>query len=89
MLKKFRPTTAGQRHLVLTKQEALSRVKPEKSLIEKKKRTNGRNHHGHITCRHKGGGHKRFYRLVDFIAFNIDYCTNSKALIDRADNICS
>ena len=29
-------------------------------------RTNGRNHHGHITCRHKGGGHKRFYRLVDF-----------------------
>ncbi|QZA58307.1 50S ribosomal protein L2 [Candidatus Rhabdochlamydia porcellionis] len=66
MLKKFRPTTAGQRHLVLTKQEALSCVKPEKSLIEKKKRTNGRNHHGHITCRHKGGGHKRFYRIVDF-----------------------
>lgn len=66
MLKKFRPTTAGQRHLVLTKQAALSCVKPTKSLIEKKKRTNGRNHHGHITCRHKGGGHKRFYRIVDF-----------------------
>ena len=66
MLKKFRPTTAGQRHLVLIKQQALSRVKPEKSLIKKKKRTNGRNHHGHITCRHKGGGHKRMLRIIDF-----------------------
>jgi large subunit ribosomal protein L2 len=73
MLKQFRPTTAGQRHLILTTHDDLTRqgkrrvaVKPEKSLLVKKMRTNGRNHHGHITCRHKGGGHKRFYRLVDF-----------------------
>lgn len=74
MLKPFRPTTAGQRHLILTSHDALTRtgkgnraaVKPEKSLLVKKMKTNGRNHHGHITCRHKGGGHKRFYRLVDF-----------------------
>src|SRR5580693_5039825 len=73
MLKQFRPTTAGQRHLILTTRDELTReekrrvsVKPEKSLLVKKRRTNGRNHHGHITCRHKGGGHKRFYRLVDF-----------------------
>jgi large subunit ribosomal protein L2 len=75
MLKQFRPTTAGQRHLILTTYDDLTRegkknraaVKPEKSLLVKKIRTNGRNHHGHITCRHKGGGHKRFYRLVDFV----------------------
>src|SRR6267154_4774772 len=73
MLKQFRPTTAGQRHLILTTCDELTRkekrrvaVKPEKSLLEKKMKTNGRNHHGHITCRHKGGGHKRFYRLIDF-----------------------
>lgn len=73
MLKQFRPTTAGQRHLILTTRDELTRkekrrvtVKPEKSLLEKKMKINGRNHHGHITCRHKGGGHKRFYRFVDF-----------------------
>jgi large subunit ribosomal protein L2 len=74
MLKQFRPRTAGQRHLILTTYDHLTRegknqraaVKPEKSLLQKKVRTNGRNHHGHITCRHKGGGHKQFYRIVDF-----------------------
>ncbi len=74
MLKQFRPVTAGQRHLILNTHDGLTRVgekgreavKPEKSLLVKKRRTNGRNHHGHITCRHRGGGHKRFYRLVDF-----------------------
>jgi large subunit ribosomal protein L2 len=76
MVKKFRPNTPSQRHLVLNSMEELTRgtagtgkratVKPLKSLLEKKRRTNGRNHHGHITCRHRGGGHKRFYRIVDF-----------------------
>lgn len=75
MTKKFRPITAGQRHLVLNSTEELTRglgkarratPEPEKSLLVKKNSTNGRNHHGHITCRHKGGGHKRAYRLVDF-----------------------
>lgn len=73
MMKKFRPTTAGQRHLILVERDQLTRVEggratvaPEKSLLVAKKRTNGRNHHGHITCRHKGGGHKQFYRLIDF-----------------------
>src|SRR5471030_53542 len=74
MTKKFRPTTPGQRELILTSNAELTRfgankratAKPEKSLLVKKMRTNGRNHHGHITCRHRGGGHKRFYRLIDF-----------------------
>ena len=73
MVKKFRPTTPGQRKLVLPSFGQLTReagkratIKPTKSLLVKKKRMSGRNHHGHITCRHRGGGHKRFYRLVDF-----------------------
>ncbi len=75
MLKKFRPITAGQRHLVLTTHGDLTRKKegskqtvlPYKKLMVAKRKTGGRNHHGHITCRHLGGGHKKFYRLVDFI----------------------
>ena len=73
MVKKFRPITPGQRLLVLPSFGQLTRVpgkrqtvEPTKSLVVAKKRTNGRNHHGRITCRHRGGGHKRFYRLVDF-----------------------
>jgi large subunit ribosomal protein L2 len=41
-------------------------VKPQKSLLLPKRRTNGRDNHGHITCRHRGGGHKRHYRVIDF-----------------------
>lgn len=74
MLKKFKPNTPGTRGLILPANETLTRrkegsratVKPTKSLLQPKKRTNGRNNHGHITCRHKGGGHKRHYRVVDF-----------------------
>ena len=73
MVKKFRPTTPGQRKLVLPSFGQLTRIpgkrqtiKPTKALLTSKKRINGRNHHGRITCRHRGGGHKRFYRLIDF-----------------------
>lgn len=73
MVKKFRPTTPSQRGMVLPSFHELTRVgktrqtvRPVKSLLEKKQRTNGRNHHGHVTIRHRGGGHKRFYRVVDF-----------------------
>lgn len=73
MLKKYRPITPGTRQLILPMNEELTRiegsrnvVKPTKSLLLPKKRTNGRNNNGHITCRHKGGGHKRHYRCVDF-----------------------
>lgn len=74
MLKKYRPITPGTRQLILPKNELLTRrdsktsavVKPEKSLLRHKKRMSGRDNNGHITCRHKGGGHKRHYRLIDF-----------------------
>lgn len=74
MLRKYRPITPGTRQLVLPTNELLTRakpgsratVKPTKSLLAPKRRTNGRNNNGHITCRHKGGGAKRHYRLIDF-----------------------
>jgi len=73
MIKQFRPTTPGRRKLVLPSFDQLTRlskkrktVKPSKFLLKSKKRIHGRNHHGHITCRHRGGGHKRLYRLIDF-----------------------
>jgi len=44
----------------------ITKSKPEKSLTEPLKRTAGRNHHGHVTVRHRGGGHKRRYRIIDF-----------------------
>ena len=74
MLKKYRPITPGTRQLILPANELLTRkkegsravVKPKKSLLAPKKRTSGRNNNGHVTCRHRGGGHKRHYRLVDF-----------------------
>jgi large subunit ribosomal protein L2 len=74
MFKKYRPVTPGTRQLVLPTNEQLTRpcensratVKPTKSLLLPKRRTNGRNNNGHITCRHKGGGHKQHYRIVDF-----------------------
>ncbi|GAB4227694.1 MAG: 50S ribosomal protein L2 [Chlamydiales bacterium] len=75
MYKKFRPITPGTRELVLPISDQLTRiskktnkrVKPTKSLLEKKKRTGGRNNLGRITCFHRGGGHKKHYRVVDFI----------------------
>jgi len=80
MLKKFRPRTPGTRKLILPANEQLTRakpksravVKPNKSLLKKKKRTSGRNNKGHITCRHRGGGHKRHYRVIDFKRDKID-----------------
>ncbi|MFV0339921.1 MAG: 50S ribosomal protein L2 [Parachlamydiaceae bacterium] len=74
MLKKFRPITPGTRQLVLPLNETLTKrdenskakKKPLKSLLRIRKRNGGRNNHGHITCRHKGGGHKRKLRIIDF-----------------------
>ena len=65
-LRTFNPVTPSRRQLVLVDRSELHRGKPEKGLTEGKKRTGGRNNHGHITTRHIGGGHKKRYRLVDF-----------------------
>jgi large subunit ribosomal protein L2 len=65
-LKYFKPTTPGQRQLVLVDRGALWKGKPLKELTEGLSKTGGRNNTGRITTRHIGGAHKRRYRLVDF-----------------------
>ncbi len=65
-LKKFKPTTSSQRFKVISAFDELTTDKPEKSLLESKKKSGGRNNYGRITSRHIGGGHKRKYRIIDF-----------------------
>lgn len=65
-LVKVKPTSAGRRSLVKVVNADLHKGRPHDALIEKKSSTAGRNHHGHITTRHKGGGHKQHYRVIDF-----------------------
>ena len=62
---KAKPTSPGRRFRVNIKQD-LYKGRPEKTLVESKKRTSGRNNNGNITVRHRGGGHKRLYRIIDF-----------------------
>jgi len=65
-LVKVKPTSAGRRGVVKVVSANLHKGKPLASLTEKKIRGSGRNNHGRITMRHKGGGHKQHYRVVDF-----------------------
>jgi large subunit ribosomal protein L2 len=65
-LKTYRPTSPGLRQLVLVDRSHLWKGDPVKMLVEGKTKTGGRNHHGRITSRHIGGGHKKAYRLIDF-----------------------
>ncbi|MFQ5751163.1 MAG: 50S ribosomal protein L2 [bacterium] len=65
-IKTFKPKTAGLRHRSVLDFEEITRTKPEKSLLRALKKTGGRNNHGHVTSRFRGGGHKRAYRVIDF-----------------------
>lgn len=65
-LVKVKPTSAGRRALVKVVNPNLHKGSPHSALVEKQSNTAGRNNHGHITTRHKGGGHKQHYRLIDF-----------------------
>ncbi len=65
-LKQYKPTSPAQRGLVLVDRSELWKGKPEKGLTEGLRGNGGRNNHGRITARRRGGGHKRAYRLVDF-----------------------
>jgi large subunit ribosomal protein L2 len=65
-LKKFRPVTAASRFRSVSKFDEVTRSEPEKSLTEGLSKKSGRNHHGRLTSRHRGGGHKRRYRRIDF-----------------------
>ncbi len=65
-LRKYKPVTPAQRQLVLVDRSGLYTGKPVKTLVEGQHSTGGRNNHGHITSRFRGGGHKQAYRKVDF-----------------------
>ena len=64
--KRYKPTSPGRRFQTVSDFAEITKNKPEKSLLESKTRSSGRNVHGRITSRHRGGGHKRRYRVVDF-----------------------
>lgn len=65
-IKVYKPTTPGRRNTSVLTYEEITKEEPEKSLIEPLKKHAGRNNRGVITTRHRGGGNKRFYRIIDF-----------------------
>jgi len=65
-IKKYKPTSPGRRFVTTMDFSELSKVDPEKSLLEVRKKHSGRNFNGHITVRHKGGGYRKQYRIIDF-----------------------
>lgn len=65
-VKKFKPTSPGRRFVTVSTFDEITTSEPEKSLLEPLKKTGGRNTQGRLTVRHRGGGHKRMYRIIDF-----------------------
>lgn len=65
-IKKFKPTSPGRRFVTVSDFVEITKTEPEKSLVEPIKKTGGRNAQGRLTVRHRGGGHKRMYRVIDF-----------------------
>jgi large subunit ribosomal protein L2 len=65
-VKQFKPMTAGTRFRAISERTEITKDRPEKSLTESFSKSGGRNHHGHITSRRRGGGHRRLYRIIDF-----------------------
>jgi len=65
-IRKLKPVTAGTRWASVPAFSEITKTRPEKSLIEPLRKSGGRNNTGRVTSRHRGGGHKRFYRVIDF-----------------------
>ena len=65
-IKIYKPTTNGRRHMTSSDFAEITKTKPEKTLLESQSHIAGRNSYGHITVRHRGGGHKQKYRIIDF-----------------------
>ena len=89
-IKVYKPTTNARRNMSVTDYSGLSKVAPEKSLLEPLKKNSGRNSYGRITVRHRGGGNRRKYRIIDFkrqkfdvegIVKTIEYDPNRSAFI--------
>src|SRR5579871_4371259 len=89
-IRTYKPTSPGRRGMSVSTFEEITRSKPERSLVEKKVSKAGRNNQGRITSRHRGGGVKRRYRIIDFKrnkfgvpakVFSIEYDPNRSARI--------
>lgn len=65
-IRKRKPTSAGRRFQSVSSFEEVTKRRPERSLVEPKKSSGGRNSYGRKTSRHRGGGHKQQYRVIDF-----------------------
>lgn len=65
-IKKVKPTSQGRRFQEFSTFEEITKTTPERRLVKILKKSGGRNVNGRITCRHRGGGHKRYYRIIDF-----------------------
>src|ERR1043165_6453100 len=79
-IKSFRPLTAAGRFTSLNPPEGLAKKRPERALTEPKHKTGGRNCYGRLTSRHRGGGHKQLYRIVDFKREILDMPAKVQAL---------
>ncbi|MFH0769904.1 MAG: 50S ribosomal protein L2 [Candidatus Peregrinibacteria bacterium] len=85
-LKICKPTTPGRRQMTIADFSALSKKRPEKRLVSGRKRISGRNNAGRITIRHRGGGHKRLFRDVDFRRNRKDGVPGTVAAIEYDPN---
>ncbi|MBL9214112.1 MAG: 50S ribosomal protein L2 [Opitutaceae bacterium] len=79
-LKSFRPLTASLRFTTLNRPDDISDKRPERSLVESKNKTGGRNTYGRITSRRRGGGHKKLYRIIDFKRGKLDMPAKVQAI---------
>ena len=79
-IKKYKPTTPGRRGMTVTDYSVLSKVEPERSLLEPMKKASGRNNTGRITVRHHGGGNRTKYRVIDFKRSKFDVPATVKTL---------
>ncbi len=79
-IKVFKPTTNGRRGMSVTDYSELSKVAPEKSLLKTLNKNSGRNSYGRITVRHRGGGNRRKYRVIDFKRTKFDIEATVKTL---------
>ena len=84
-IKKFKPVTPGQRNKAISSFDEITAKKPHKALLEPLKKTGGRNNTGQMTVRYIGGGHKRMYRIVDFLR-DKDECTAKVLTIEYDPN---
>ena len=85
-IRKYKPTTPGRRGASVADFAEITRSKPEKSLLRPLHKTGGRNNTGRITTRHKGGGHKRQYRIIDFRRWDKDGVSAKVAHIEYDPN---